>query len=139
MSDEARKWLEWYEEYCDGNSMAPTHLRRLLEQNERLEAELGDARGISAGWEGLLLQANQEVTGWMALAKRLEADNAAPKEKLEIGENNWIEQNEHLAEVQLENEALRRQVEELQKEVEELRVEGARSDDLVWDQTNRGA
>ena len=46
MPDAARKWCHWFEDemeedYLDaGHAQAYSHLRRLLEQNERLEAEL---------------------------------------------------------------------------------------------------
>ena len=84
MSDAARKWLDGVAPYYDdkkpvssGYSVGVRHVSRLLEQNERLEADRS------------------------ALV------------------------------------ALREEVEELREEVEELRVLGARSDDLVWDQTER--
>ena len=48
MPDAACDWLRWYDEHCDGSSMAPTHIRRLLEENERLRGVVEEAERISA-------------------------------------------------------------------------------------------
>ncbi len=70
MPDAARDWLRWYDEHCDGSSMAPTHLRRLLEANERL------ARGLGA-FELRVIDLGQRVATKHVQNVQLEADKSA--------------------------------------------------------------